>query len=452
MLPTPKTSAPSNLNEFRAVSILPSLSKPIEKIIVDQIMLHVEDNNLLTEFQSGFRKKHSTATALACVSQELSEILDQNGCAYLVLLDFSRAFDMVSHSLLINKLKRIFLFSESACKLINAYLQNRFQKVLQNGVCSELKAVQVGVPQGTITGPLFFSLFINDIIQSIKYCSFHLYADDLQIYIGGKKEELVSVAEYLNDDLSRVFDWSIRNGLRLNPKKTQALFIQHGENLTGVPCVLLGGEQIPFCEKAKNLGVIFNSTLTWDDHVISLIQRIYYSLRSLSIVKHLTPINTRYKLVRSLIEPQFTYCDVVFNSLGSRSSRILQVAFNACLKYIFNLRRYDHVSEHSSKLFGCTLSEYLDLRLLVFMFNLLKYQKPKYLFDKLTLSSSQRTRNVMVIQHRTNSGHNSILGRGIRMWNQLPLNLKIINSFEGFKSGVLKFLLAGRGEIERVNG
>jgi retron-type reverse transcriptase len=147
----------------------------------DQIVAFCNEKGLLNRFQSGFRPGHSTTTALLKITDDISMEMERKFVTILALLDFSKAFDTVNFKKLCHKLKTIFFFSDSAIEIIKSYLTDRTQCVFANGTFSSFLSVTQGVPQGSILGPFLFSLFRNDISNSILFSNYHIYADDVQM-------------------------------------------------------------------------------------------------------------------------------------------------------------------------------------------------------------------------------------------------------------------------------
>lgn len=440
ILPIPKTNSPKDISDFRPISILTALSKVLERIMSNQIMEFIRSKELLHDKQSGFRSNRSTTTALALVAQEIYEDLDISNFSLMTLLDFSKAFDSVDHTVLLNKLRHLFFFSNTACNLIESYLKGRQQCVkIDNELSGKLPNL-AGVPQGSILGPLFFILFINDLPDLVENSRVHIYADDVQLCISGSQASINSCASKLNDDLAKINSWSILNGLKLNAKKSQLLLIQRNNSIaeTQIPPILLGVNRIDFSKVAKNLGVLFDNRFSWENHVTSIIQKVYGSLRCLNTLKNYSTVNTRFKLVRSLIMPIFMYCDIVYYNISSVLNRRLKVAFNSCIRFIYNLRRFDSVSGPVKSFLGCSFENFYSYRMSLFMFNLIKYKEPSYLFERLTFCNSQRNKNLLMSRYHNNYGRFSILTRGVREWNELPASLKVVISSELFGMKGLK--------------
>uniref|UniRef100_A0A2A4JF59 Reverse transcriptase domain-containing protein n=1 Tax=Heliothis virescens TaxID=7102 RepID=A0A2A4JF59_HELVI len=221
--PLPKTTNPTDVKDLRPISILPCLSKVLEKVICRQLTQFLEDNHILPELQSGFRKRRGTATALLDVTDNILGAQDKGMCTLMVLLDFSRAFDAINVSLLLSKLN-YYGFDDAATKWFESYLTNRRQQVklsLPDGttLTSALTSVDRGVPQGSILGPVLFTLYCADIVKYVKKCKYHIYADDVQLYISFKPDDYEKAINDLNEDLHRIAVWSKDNCLTLNPVK-----------------------------------------------------------------------------------------------------------------------------------------------------------------------------------------------------------------------------------------
>lgn len=181
VIPLPKTSNPSSPADFRAISILPCLSKILESAVLAEVTGFLNRFSLLDKFQSGFRARHSTTTALTKVIDDIGRELDKGKLTLMVLFDFTKAFDSISHKILLEKM-RILGFSDSVIAWFRSYLNGRSQVVSSAGSISQSRPVCQGVPQGSILGPILFSLFVNDLSRHLSHVNYHFYADDLQIY------------------------------------------------------------------------------------------------------------------------------------------------------------------------------------------------------------------------------------------------------------------------------
>lgn len=218
--PIPKVANPIQPKDFRPISVLPAISKVLEKIMLDQITDHIDNSNapLLAKYQSGYRKGYSTTTAMAKIVHDIYSNFDDNRCTVMVLVDFSLAFNCVNHRILEIKLREEFQFSQAACDLVSSFLAQRKQAVRLGSTVSAEHDVLDGTPQGSSLSALLFSLYINSLPSSLK-CKYHLYADDLQVYISGPSSDVDSLVNSINEDLQVITTWAEANHLSPNPKK-----------------------------------------------------------------------------------------------------------------------------------------------------------------------------------------------------------------------------------------
>jgi hypothetical protein len=177
------------------------------------VLEHVNCRNLLSDFQS----------ALVRVTEYLRSAKAEGKVTVHVLLDFSKAVDIIIHGLFVHKLDSRYDFHTSAMGMVSSFLRVRSMVVEVDGVKSTPRSLSSGVPQGCIPSPLFFSIFINDLCSCIRFTKYHFYADDLQIYLSGDSKDLDEMISALNEDLGAIYQWSDVNGLLLNPRKSQAI-------------------------------------------------------------------------------------------------------------------------------------------------------------------------------------------------------------------------------------
>ena len=265
IVPIPKKGIPVSFSDYRPISILPFLSKIFEKLVHRQLSAFLNCNNLLNPLQSGFRPGHSTATALVKISDDIRMGMEKQQLTVLTLLDFSNAFNTVDYDILLGLLGSINI-SPAVIDWFRNYLFGRRQRIRVEDSFSSWCNISAGVPQGGVLSPLLFALFINSITLSIQ-SSYHLYADDLQIYAQAEIDDIGKAAVAINEDLVRISDWSRSYGLNVNPKKTQVIVIGSNWftsriNLDSLPDIVFDGIRIPYSQTVKNLGVFFAKIAT----------------------------------------------------------------------------------------------------------------------------------------------------------------------------------------------
>lgn len=281
--PIPKITNPNTVKDLRPISLLCCLSKILERAVCDQVTQYLELNSILPTVQSGFRKEHSTATALLDVVDGILTAQDTGKGSILVLLDFSRAFDAINVELLLSKLA-YYGFDDGTVRWFKSYLSNRSQIVeLKRSDGITVKScpfpVNRGVPQGSILGPILFILYCTDITKIINNCNYHIYADDLQLYLSCSPDNFEAVIQKINDDLDRVADWSSRNSLVLNPVKSKFMIIGSKKQIENIenlqPDIRIKGNSIERVREARNLGVKFDQHLRFESHLLDIIRNCF---------------------------------------------------------------------------------------------------------------------------------------------------------------------------------
>jgi hypothetical protein len=183
--------------------------------------------------------------------------------------------------------------------------------------------------------------------------------------------------------------------------------------------ILLDGNTIDFHQKVKKLGLIMNSKLTWDDQIWKKWRNIFFTLKRLWSMSQFTPIQTRQKLVTSLIVPQSLYCDVIFSKSSARLRERLKLAFNSCARYIHGISRYDHISTYNNRILGVLLDMYYSMRIYYMINKIIKSGGPRYLFEELRWGQACRLFNLLVTAHSLNSCACSFFVQGTILWNDL---------------------------------
>lgn len=434
IIPIMKKPALNTINNLRPISILCALSKVFEQILKKQICEFVQHYDLLSEFQSGYRPKHSTKTAMLKVFDDIGIIIDNGRPVVLVLLDYSKAFDTISHRILCNKLQSNFGFSTQATRLMQSYLLGRTQTVFNNGIYSKYIPIHSGVPQGSILGPILFSLYINDLPNELKYCKIHIFADDVQIYFDCTGRSASEISRKVNEDLTRIFNWSSKNMLTLNINKTNALFINNNNsNWSLKPDIFLNNRPIEFTESAVSLGITIQSNFGWDKYVLQQCGKIYACLRSLHLTSSFLNIETKLRLFKTLILPYFIACDFLLSETSAFALSKLRVALNACVRFVFKINRYNSVSHFQHRLIGCPFKSFGQMRCCQMIFKLANLKKPDYLFNKLQPLRSTRSQKYVFPRHRTSKYGNSFFVRGVATWNSLPNELTLEKNAVEFK-------------------
>lgn len=439
VLPLRKSSRLRSPDDYRPISILPSLSKALERLMKGQVTDYINRFGLLFKLQSGFRSGYSTASALLEVTSDIRDNMSKGLATVLLLLDFSKAFDSVSHGLLLSKLSTVFGFSSEAVSMMRSYLSDRLQCVAVNGFQSQFLGLTCGLPQGSVLGPLLFAIFINDLPQRLNCCKCHLFADDFQLYKAIHEDNVFTDMRLLDSDLAAVTAWAKENRLRLNAGKTKAIVISTGTWAKDIPRVVFGGEEIVYEDHVLNLGLTVDSRLAWTQHAQSVSSKIFAGLRNMWPSARFIPQETKKLLVKSLLMPHFAYCCPVIGDLSASAKKILEKPFKACVRFVYGIGRYDSVSNFVNGLLGTDLFSYFDYLTSTFLHKVVITKEPDYVYERLNFGSSDRTFNLLLPRNNKDVVNRSMFVRGVAKYNALPGAVKCRLSLTGFKRACRNF-------------
>ncbi|KAJ8711529.1 hypothetical protein PYW07_014674 [Mythimna separata] len=445
IIPLPKKSNPSSFSEYRPISVLPFLSKVLERLIYNQLSSFLYKHNLLNPFQSGFRPGHSTTTALLNITDDIRSAMETSNLTVLALLDFSNAFNTVDYDVLLGILRSLNI-SPSVIDWFRSYLLGRRQRICIGETLSSWCSTSAGVPQGGVLSPLLFAVFINSISNELV-SSYHLYADDLQIYsrapLGNLSEAIITI----NRDLARICEWSKKYGLTVNPTKTQVIVVGSSRMVsridwTTLPQISFDNSIIPFSDKVKNLGIFIDKNFSWTAQLQEVSRKLYASAASLRRLRNFLPTATKIALAQSLLLPILDYADASYLDLTQEQLDKLERLQNFCIRFIFGLRKYDRVSDFRVKLKWLPIRLRRNAHILSLLYNVLfspftpLYLKKRFEFlcnshSKL-LRSSENLRLKMPI-HTTTFFDKSFTVQAARLWNDLPVTIKRAQSLPVFK-------------------
>lgn len=242
----------------------PVISKIYEKILYEQLTEYLENDTILTDHQFGFRRFHSTASALLDCTNKWYVNMDR--CLYnmVVFLDLKKVFDIVNHEILLNKFVA-YGITDSALDLLSSYLTDRKQKCQVNGISSQLRKIHRAVPQESILGPLLL-IYINDLPNCLEYATPRLFADDESITVAGKLVNEIEVT--LNHDVVNMKNWLAANKLNLNIAKTEYMLIGPKPviNTLELPHIFIENDHVERVHKIKIFYVHIDESLTWEKH------------------------------------------------------------------------------------------------------------------------------------------------------------------------------------------
>ena len=260
-------------DNYRPISILPTISKIIERSAHIQLSSFPEENKLLSQSQFGFRLKRSTSTALIAFTDQVLESMDKGCVTGTVFLDLRKAFDTVDHLLLINKLKSLGVAGKSS-EWLRSYLSGLVQQSMCVSALSPSAKITMVVPQGSILGPLLFLVYINGIQSELQHSKMTMFADDMVFYC--HENSPTNLQSKLNADLAAITSWLHDNKLTLNVTKSKFMVVGGRNKLRQFNDIALvaNSDQLENVTKFKYLGVIINQHLSCHDHIEQLHNKI----------------------------------------------------------------------------------------------------------------------------------------------------------------------------------
>ena len=436
------------------MSNLNYISKLLERVVAGQLNCYLQDNLLVNPFQSAYKTGHSTESALLKIKSDIHLSLSKGHSSALTLLDLSAAFDTIDHALLLERLSLEYGLSGSVLKWFTSYLTNRRQSVKIHDTLSSERQLLYGVPQGSVLGPVLFTLYtapLSKIISAFSSLSHHLYADDTQIYLDLTPNTITSSIEQLQKCLSAVQSWMAENKLKLNPDKTEFIVLGTEKQQTKLadhfPIDIMGNKFSP-CSKVKNLGVIFDSTLSMSKHVSLVCKSCFYHIRDFSRIRRLLSKSVAVTLANALVGSRLDYCNSLMHGITKKQFRRLQAIQNTLCRIISHLPKRASTS-HARKLLHWLPVEYrVKFKLLVITYKALNTQQPPYLSACLNEYSCNRSTrrsnpnnkflNIPVYTHKTHKSKRhfdcSFEIAAPTLWNSLPLHVRTAPSVISFRS------------------
>ena len=432
VLPLFKSGDQTIFTNYRPISILPFLSKILEKLMYCRLINFIEKYNLLYCLQFGFRKHYSTGLALTYLVDKISESMDTGRFSIGIFLDFSKAFDTVDHNILFAKLS-CYGIRGLALNWIVSYLSNRRQYVSFDGINSTVSNISIGVPQGSVLGPLLFLLYINDLSNVSRLLNIILFADDSSaLYSGTNLNQMQNI---INSELQKIVDWLECNRLSLNIAKSHFIIFSKREVYN--PITLFMKENIlTQVTHTKFLGVVVDQSLSWKEHIIYIKGKIARGVGIIRKCKKIFNQNTLLNLYYSFVYPHLYYnvetwgstCKTYLHCLSKLQKscvRLLTLKFNESSFKSLNVLNVNQLYKSKVSFF---LYKYMNNRLPRIFENF-------YFMNNYHHNYQTRYSNLLRVPlSSTELRKRTIRFTGVTIYNELYSNVKFNVSFGTFKS------------------
>lgn len=442
VIPLPKKGDRFLMSNTRPISLIHICGKILEKVVNSLVHTYTLNSNIISDKQYGFTKNKSTTNCINALSSDLFHSINDNKLTCCLFLDYSKAFDSVSHDLLIKKLAR-YGFEDLGWFI--SYLSNRLQCVRVGNAISSFRPITRGVPQGSVLGPTLFNLFLNDITMLNLDSKLLLYADDVVLYFTG--ENLTSITNILQADLDKIQQWSINNGLAINASKTKALLVggRHKiqNNSDGRKEFMIDQKPLEWVNCFSYLGLLIDETLSFNPAIEQMHRKAAYKLRTMYLIRNNLTTFGSLTMAKSMVIPYLDYGVLFMSSCHESLIKRLQYLQNRVLKCALKLGRMTGTKCMHSLARVLMVKDRIYLNQLAIIHHGILTNSSLFPICN-TLNPRTRTSNeiqISLTRPNVELFRRSLYYNGIKSWNALPLDLRNCTTLSTFKNRLKTLLL-----------
>ena len=447
VVPIPKCENAHLNSHFRPISISPFLMTLLENIYFEKLMVFVKKDCFLSKHQFGSRQGHSTEHAMIALVDTLRKKIDDKKICVVVSLDLRNAFPSVYREKFLTKIKNKYSISDF---WLRDYFHNRKQYVDINGSKSNLKDMFIGLIQGSVLGPPFFTYFINDIPEVLQYSIPQIYVDDTNLIFWSDVNDIDNLRYKIKCDLEKVNTWVETNNLVLNSDKTKCIVVSNRYRLNSVSnfSFLFNGAIIVGCKSLKCLGLTLDPTLSWDIHLDNIVKACYLRICTLYKIKDFIPDNCKIILGNALVMSLLNYMSPIWNSCTKKNLTLIEKVIRSLSRFVLNKRKYDSVAyEICHELEWLFPKEMSEFKMLCIFFKLINIEKIQFFSNYYVKNSYHHSHFTRTADHWHNFNPNSRYGystfhyNSICLWNNLPTTLKQETSYNVFRHKLKRYLI-----------
>ena len=426
---------------YRPISVLSHVAKIFERNVHEQIVNYLEHHCFITPYQSAYLKKHSTVTCLHRVIDDMCENIDDGLVCGVCFLDIEKCFDTIDHDILLQKLKWYGIDGHEL-DWFKSYLYDRKQCVRVDNITSDVTSCPIGVPQGSILGPILFLLYVNDFAQYIENQNCNIFADDAMIYSFGR--DIPEMESNLQCALNSLTPWYSANRLSISAQKSAVMLIgKQSQVKNSILAVSINGDPLEQVCSTKYLGVTVDNTLSWDSQCDNLCFKLAGKIAVLRRIRSFVKTETLKLLYEKTIQPVMDYaCSVWCNTKKSNINKLQRVQNYAARIITGN---FDYINTQSidvlRSLRWATVQERCDYFTAVLMFKAICGLTPMYMTDNIVMAAETHDRDtrlsnsndVNIPPHNSDVLKRSFIYNGSVIWNKLPDEIRMATDVSDFK-------------------
>ena len=449
VVPLYKNKERDDIKNYRPICLLNSMSKILERVIHIRLLYHLESQNILSDNQFAYRKGRGTDTAVLKLTKNVIENFENGKNTVAAFLDLTKAFDCVNHQILLHKLEH-YGVRNIALNWFSSYLSNRKQKVKFRDAFSSEQITNIGVPQGSILGPLLFLTYFQDICKASNIASEILFADDATVYESG--HNIFQIIDSLNNKLLAISQWLLANRLSANAIKTEGMIFAKNNIYYPLPPLKLYATPIAYNHYVKFVGIFIDAKLSWNFHILFIQNKLARASGILYTLRNKITRSIARTIYYSIAYPYLTYCNIVWGSSYQTNLKKLVTGQKRLIRIIMKRSRTSPSNPLFNKLKLLKLNAIIKLNTALFIYKTIN----NLIFSPIpfTIRNIQQYRlrvnqiNLEVPFVRLSLSQQFVHVRGANLWNSITQNLRNAPSLISFKRNLKKHFLETYGVNE----
>ena len=430
---------------YRPITVLSVFTKIFEKILYNRLSNFMEKNKIINKKQYGFRNNYNTEKALCDSINKIKWQLDKGNIVMVTYFDLTKAFDVINRDILTQKLQ-YYGIRGTSLKLMKNYLNNRQQYVQIGQTKSDILINEWGVPQGSNMGPMLYNLFVNDIFTAEENIELILYADDTSVITTGTN--IQEVAEKMQNAINVIKEWFENNELQVNKEKTKIIVFRNKNKIINTDGVEMkyGETKIEIVESTTFLGITVNKNLNWNLHVNRICNKLTKNVGIINRIKNLISKKLLINLYYTLIYSNLQYCVTIWGLLSKTNQEKINRIQNKILDILANrkLTNMERIQK-ARTLKMLTFRNIYNMSMALTMYKKIYLNEYEGIFEINKRTCNRNIRNIKsYIQPkiRTEIGRQTIEYMGVKIWEEIPNEIKEAKNIRIFKRKYKEWLIS----------